>query len=68
MFMEIYVTVPSAVNHVLTSRVRDCGAWTAQSPWVSAVGAVSPPSISESSVNQMQMNAVINLMVMGLWL
>ena len=65
MFMEIYVTVPSAVNHVLTSEVCDCGAWTARSLQEPVVGAVGLPAISESSMNRTEMNAVVNSMVIG---
>lgn len=39
--MEICVTVPSAVNHVLTGKVRDPGAWIARSLQGPVVGAVS---------------------------
>lgn len=46
--MEIYVTVPSAVNHVLTRKVRGLGALISRSLWEPVVGAVGLPSISES--------------------
>lgn len=39
-FMEIYVTVPSAVNHVLTGKVRDPGAGIARSLREPVVGAI----------------------------
>lgn len=38
--MEIYVTVPSAINHVLTRKVRDPGAGIARSLREPVVGAV----------------------------
>lgn len=38
--MEICVTVPSAVNHVLTRKVRDPGAWILRSLREAFVGAV----------------------------
>lgn len=38
--MEIYVTVPSAVNHVLTRKVRDPGTGVARSLWEPVVEAV----------------------------
>lgn len=43
MFMEIYVTVPCAVNCVLTRKVRDPGAWISRSLREPVVGAVGLP-------------------------
>lgn len=40
MFMEIYVTLLSAVNHVLTRKVCDPGAWISRSLRELVLGAV----------------------------
>lgn len=41
--MEIYVTILRAVNHVLTRKVHDPGAWIARSLREPVVGAVGLP-------------------------
>lgn len=60
MFMEMYVTVTSAVNHILTRKVHDPGSRILRSLWEPVVEAVGLLSISESYRNEMEMNAVIN--------
>lgn len=48
MFMEIYVTIPSAVNHVLTRKVCNPGAWISRSLHQAAVGPVGLPFYLDS--------------------